>query len=138
RAGAPPIEPIPDNCTVTNPLPTPTACGSASSTPVHLSPAPSATAALVYQFHLPPSDLEWRNYTTWWTQCLEQCNGYGYTGDCQTAFMAQNVPAPPAYGLPGGDLGIQCLMYSRPLTSDEFVEVDSDQYSMPTAGVIAC
>lgn len=135
RAGAPLAKPIPANCSVTNPL----ADGRGDRGSSCWQPRTSTRAGQIYAYYLPPSTLEYRNRTDIWTQCLEQCYGYGYTGDCQAAFMAENVPSVPVYTAPGGDPSIACLMYNRPLTRADFERPAArGQYVNAQVGDISC
>ncbi|KAK5251023.1 hypothetical protein LTR16_005818, partial [Cryomyces antarcticus] len=109
RAGAPAIVPIPADCTVTNPLPPSnsthsitnstndiptntttisnpesnstaesTANAADSNTTTTYAPSPNATVSLLYAFYLAQPILP--NTSALFTQCLEQCYGYGLPG----------------------------------------------------------
>ncbi|TKA67930.1 hypothetical protein B0A49_06679 [Cryomyces minteri] len=123
RAGAPAIVSIPANCTVTNPLPPSdsthsttnstidlptnttttsnsksnstaesTANAADSNTTTTYAPSPNAAASLLYAFYLAQPTL--LNTSALFTQCLEQCYGYGLPGSCRSAVLAENVPVP--------------------------------------------
>lgn len=131
RAGGPLAKPIPAECSVTNPL--------ADRRSDCWQPKVSTRPNQIYAYYLPMSTFEYRNRTDIWTQCLEQCYGYGYTGDCKAAFMAENVPSAPVYTAPGGDPSIACLMYNRPLTRGDFGRPTArGQYVNAEVGDISC
>ncbi|OCK86033.1 hypothetical protein K432DRAFT_377134 [Lepidopterella palustris CBS 459.81] len=130
RAGGPAAVPIPANCTVKNPLPT-----STSPSTVAYAPAPSTTSAYVYSAYYYPFST---NQTALFTQCLEQCYGYGNKGECVAAYLASNVPAPPLFGSPGGQLETACLMYNRTLTPADFVVASPGTYTDARCGNIVC
>jgi hypothetical protein len=128
RAGGPAIVPIPDSCTVTDPLPT--------SQSVSYMPAPSTADALLYNAYYSSFST---NKTAMAQQCLEQCYGYGEHIECKTAFWAENMVVPEGYyGSPGGQLSTGCLFFTRTLTSDDFVAAPEGQATDAFAGNIAC
>ncbi|KAI4943879.1 hypothetical protein J4E91_009025 [Alternaria rosae] len=128
RAGGPAIVPIPSTCTVTDPLPT----GSNAS----YIPSPAAHDDILYSSYYPSYSS---NTTAMAQQCLQQCYGYGYHVECKTSYWAENVVVPAGYyGTAGGQLETACLMFSRALTSDDFVAAPEGQGTGATAGNIAC
>ncbi|KAF2835265.1 hypothetical protein M501DRAFT_460435 [Patellaria atrata CBS 101060] len=141
RAGGPAIVPIPSTCSVISPLtdasvyppPSTTTSPSTTTTPSpHYSPAASLLANQIYAYYLAPSDAPGN-----FTQCLEQCYGFGERGTCKSAYMATGVPRPPMYGLPGGDESIACLMYGVEVKETDFVLVE-EGFGDPRVGVIEC
>jgi len=129
RAGGPAQVPIPSNCKVINPLPSPTA------DETYL-PGPSANDAVLYYAYYPSPTT---NKTALSTQCLEQCYGYGNTGECKTAYWAENVPVPAGYyGSPGGQLETACLFFNRALVAGDFVIAPTGEATTPFAGNIIC
>ncbi|KAL2356545.1 hypothetical protein BJ546DRAFT_838554 [Cryomyces antarcticus] len=145
RAGAPAIVPIPADCTVTNPLPP----SNNSNTTTTYAPSPNATVSLLYAFYLAQPILP--NTSALFTQCLEQCYGYGLPGSCRSAVLAENVPVPGraatagagGAGATGGGsadvlLGTACLMFSRVLGTVDWVVADKGTWTAERAGVIEC
>jgi hypothetical protein len=129
RAGGPAISPIPSSCTISHPLPTATA----DETYI---PAPSTSGVLIYSAYYPSPST---NKTALALQCLQQCYGYGYKGDCVASYWAENVPTPSGYyGTAGGYLETACLYYSRELTETDFVVAPKGQATTPSAGNISC
>jgi hypothetical protein len=132
-AGGPIAKPIPESCTITNPLPH-TNC-SLPSTSGH-KPSPSFTSNhTLYEayFDLPTPAEEL------WTQCSQQCYGYGDEGDCKSAVLAYEVPVPEGYyGAEGGDLAIGCLLFDQYLTPEDFEEAVEGQWVDERAGSIRC
>jgi hypothetical protein len=113
RAGGPSILPIPSTCTLTSPKP--------DSTSYQPTAALNSTA-LLYTIFLPPSTPP-STFNS--TICFEQCYGYGTPGEsCKAAFYAENALTPPGwFGTAGGDKEIGCLMFNRPVTAEDFEQV---------------
>ncbi|KAF2850556.1 hypothetical protein T440DRAFT_468533 [Plenodomus tracheiphilus IPT5] len=129
RAGGPAIVPIPDTCTITNPLPTTTGTTS-------FLPAPSTNSDILYSAYYSSFST---NKTAMAEQCLQQCYGYGYHVECKTAFWAENVLTPAGYyGTPGGDLATACVLFGRALVAGDFVVAPEGQGTDAFAGNIAC
>lgn len=127
RAGGPIAKPIPANCTIKSPLPATTSTPTAA-----YAPAPNTTSSSVYNAYYPPAST---NQTALFTQCLEQCYGFGTPGTCVAAYLASNVPAPPLFG---GRLETACLMYNRTLTPADFVLAPAGTYTDAMSGDILC
>jgi hypothetical protein len=120
--------PIPSTCTVTDPL-------STESNTSYV-PSPAAHDDILYSSYYPSYTS---NTTAMAQQCLQQCYGYGYHVECKTAYWAENVVVPAGYyGTAGGQLETACLMFSRVLTSDDFVAAPEGQGTSATASNIAC
>ena len=130
RAGGPIAKPIPANCTIKSPLPATTSTATAA-----YAPAPNTTSISVYSAYYQPAST---NQTALFTQCLEQCYGFGTPGTCMAAYLASNVPAPPLFGSPGGQLETACLMYNRTLTPADFVLAPAGTYTDAMSGDILC
>jgi len=130
RAGGPAIVPIPSSCNITSPLPI---SPSQISPPQSYKPRVNVSSSEIYSYYLSPDS------TANFTECLEQCYGFGDPGECKSAYMAQDVPAPPLFGAPGGSLSTACLMYNITLTKHDFVAVTNlTTYLKPKAGDIYC
>jgi hypothetical protein len=131
RAGGPMAKPIPDSCTVTNPLET--------LSPDHgYVPNASAKAALLYNAYFASSSSDTAAEAKF---CLEQCNGYGhgYGTDCKAAYYARNVEVPPTYyNSPPGNFQTACIMFSRELTAANFDQAPAGQGTDAVAGNIHC
>lgn len=134
QAGAPTPKTIASDCTTPNPLPSAnhTTTGSIYG---YMPSARFSTAHLVYSAffdgYLPRA--------TQFTECLEQCNGFGDPGDCKSALLAYDVPTPAGYyGTTGGVLETACLLYGAYLSPDDFVDAPAKQYVNETAGNIFC
>ncbi|KAF2714175.1 hypothetical protein K504DRAFT_155967 [Pleomassaria siparia CBS 279.74] len=129
RAGGPAIVPIPSTCTVTDPLPIPSASES-------YMPGPSTEDVVLYYAYYPSSST---NTTALSEQCLQQCYGYGTHVECAGAYWAENVSVPAGYyGSPGGQLETGCMFYTRALDATDFVVAPEGQATTPFAGNIAC
>ncbi|CAE7175354.1 hypothetical protein P3342_007944 [Pyrenophora teres f. teres] len=127
RAGGPAITPIPSTCAVTSPMPASNAS---------YMPAPATKNDVLYSAYYSAFSS---NTTAMAQQCLEQCYGYGYHVECKTAYWAQNVAVPAGYyGTAGGQLETACVMFSRALTSDDFVVAPEGQGTDAVAGNISC
>jgi hypothetical protein len=99
-------------------------------------PSPAAHDDILYSSYYPSYTS---NTTAMAQQCLQQCYGYGYHVECKTAYWAENMVVPAGYyGTAGGQLETACLMFSRALTSDDFVAAPEGQGTGATAGNIAC
>jgi len=133
RAGGPAATPIPATCTVINPLPRGN-CGIGNVNGYE--PSTNFTIAnSLYQSYFDG----FLSVADQWTQCSEQCYGYGTPGTCKSAILAYNVPTPKGYyGTSGGDLETACLLYSAYLTPNDFVKAPEGQYTDATAGSIFC
>jgi len=141
RAGGPSVTPIPSNCTISNPL----LCTSANSCPPQSgSPVVPTAAALqppieVYSYYL---ELDQPGTPDQLLQeCLDQCYGFGSTGECLSVYHAYNYPAPPLYGSPGGQLSIACIMFGQKVTTDDFEVVPEDEqanYTQVAVRTINC
>ncbi|KAG9191854.1 hypothetical protein G6011_10588 [Alternaria panax] len=128
RAGGPAIVPIPSTCTVTDSLP-------ADSNTSYV-PSPAAHDDILYSSYYPSYTS---NTTAMAQQCLQQCYGYGYHVECKTAYWAENIVVPAGYyGTAGGQLETACLMFSKVLTSDDFVAAPEGQGKSAIASSIAC
>ncbi|KAK3082282.1 hypothetical protein LTS18_007838 [Coniosporium uncinatum] len=137
RAGGPIGKPVPSNCTVSSPLPTTN--DTATNSTASYKPTAARLNTTLYEYYLPPSTATYQNSTTLFTNCLEQCYGYGYTGDCKAAYLAYDVPQPPLYGAPGGNPSIACLMWAKPLTSGDFEEMaGTGNWTGAVVGDISC
>lgn len=137
RAGGPAIKSIPPTCTITNPLSNLTSPTSSNATTATWAPLDSTRASQVYAYYLP--EPYWQNASTVWAQCLQQCYGYGNTGDCRAAVMAYDVPAPSLHGAPAGQLEIACLMFGRAIGEADFGRPRSEgTWTDLRAGVIEC
>jgi len=133
RAGGPAATPIPSTCTVANPLPQ-AGCGIGNVNGYE--PSTSFTAAnSLYQAYF----SSYLSVSDQWTQCSEQCYGYGTPGTCKSAILAYNVPTPKGYyGTAGGVLETACLLYSQYLSPNDFVRAPAGQYTNATGGDIFC
>lgn len=134
RAGGPSFVPIPQNCTVTNPLPHASQyCG--NGTVSGYKPSANFKAShQIYDYYLPAPTGETLNAQ--WSGCLEQCNGLD---GCVSALLAYNAPTPAGYyGTTGGVLEIGCLMFNASMTPNNFVAAAKGHYVNETAGNIYC
>jgi hypothetical protein len=130
RAGGPAIVPLPPTCTLTSPLPT---------TPI----APrtwglteQAIQSLLYQAYY--GDGEY-NQTKEFQMCSEQCYGYGLGVECKAAFWAEKLIVPKGYyNSPGGFPSVGCLLFTRPLTAEDFTIAPEGQSLHPMAGNLKC
>jgi hypothetical protein len=138
RAGAPIASPVPANCSIGNPL----LCTSAEECPPvsyeQVEPTTDAlTTKALYGYYLPPDSTANRTVE----YCEETCYGYGNTGDCQSVYHADNYPAPPMYGAPGGYLTTACLLFAGQLNSTSFDVVPEAQqvnYTNSVVRTISC
>jgi len=137
-AGGPIAKPIPSDCTITNPFLRNATNWSDNNTTNTSGYKPSlnfTSTQLLYEayFDLPtPAD-------ELWTQCSQQCYGYGDEGDCKSAILAYEVPVPEGYyGAESGELAIGCLMFDEHLTPDDFEEAEEGQWVDERAGDIYC
>jgi len=139
RAGGPSVTPIPSNCTINYPL----VCTSAESCPPVV-PVRPTTASLqsppsIYSYYLEPDAAG--SQADQMLTCLEQCYGFGNTGECQSVYHAYNYPAPPLYGAPGGALSIACIMFGPKVDASYFEDVPTDQqanYTNVQVATISC
>jgi hypothetical protein len=137
-AGGPIAKPIPSNCTITNPLPHNATNWDNNNTTDISGYKPSLTFTsthLLYEayFSLPTPVEEL------WTQCSQQCYGYGDEGDCKSAVLAYEVPVPEGYyGAEGGELAIGCLLFDEYLTPEDFEDAVEEQWVDERAGSIHC
>lgn len=133
RQGAPTPSPIPPNCTVINAI---TKTKDVNATSDGYMPQSNFTAAhLVYSAYY-TSPL---NQSVLATQCMQQCYGYGYPGDCKSSLLAYQVPTPAGYyGTAGGVLETACLLFDTYLDPCSFDSAPSGQYVNETAASIYC
>jgi len=139
-AGGPIAKPIPSTCTITNPLThnvNTTSChNSTANTNGGYKPTQAFTSNhTLYEayFDLPDPTEEL------WTQCSQQCYGYGEEGDCKSAVFAQEVPVPEGYyGAEGGELVSACLLFDEHLTAKDFEEAVEEEWIDERAGNIRC
>jgi hypothetical protein len=133
RAGGPTPSPIPNDCTVINPLPH-AACGVGNVDGW----APTKDFTEAHQLYASYFG-SFASISDQWTQCVESCCGYGDTGDCKSALLAYQVPTPAGYyGTAGGVLETACLLYDDYLTPNDFEAAEDGQYQNATAGSIYC
>jgi hypothetical protein len=104
-AGSPTPKPIPSTCTLLNPLPY-SNCATTNTTANNLKPSLNFTQthtlyAAYFDLPTPASEL--------WTQCSEQCYGYGDEGECKSAILAYDVPTPKGYYGGAGGRACDCL-----------------------------
>jgi hypothetical protein len=132
-AGGPIAKPIPSSCNITNPL-----AHTGFNTTITSGYKPSlifTSTHLLYEayFDLPTPAEEL------WTQCSQQCYGYGDEGDCKSAVLAYGVPVPEGYyGADGGELAIGCMMFDEYLAPDDFEEAGEGEWVDERAGSIHC
>lgn len=126
RAGGPVSSPIPAECTVTQLSPNATG----------LIPTNDFSAAhLVYSSYYET----YGNVSTWATQCLETCYGYGNGSQCVASLYARNVPTPPGYrGQNQSSLESACLMFDIHVTAADFVQAPVGQYVNEAISNINC
>jgi hypothetical protein len=132
-AGGPIAKPIPSTCNITNPL---THTGFNTTITSGYKPSLIFTSThLLYEayFDLPTPAEEL------WTQCSQQCYGYGDEGDCKSAVLAYEIQVPEGYyGTEGGELAIGCLMFDEYLAPDDFEEAGEGEWVDERAGSVHC
>lgn len=137
-AGGPIAKPIPSTCTITNPLPQNTTNWDINNTTNTSGYMPSlvfTSTHLLYEAYFdlptPPEQL--------WTQCRQQCYGYGEERDCKSVVLAYEVPVPEGYyGAKGGELAMGCLMFDEYIMLEDFEEAVEGQWVGERAGSIHC
>jgi hypothetical protein len=133
-AGGPIPKPIPSTCTITNPLPH-SNCTNPTTTN-NLKPSLNFTIthtlyAAYFDLPTPASEL--------WTQCSEQCYGYGYEGECKSAVLAYDVPTPKGYhGGAGGELVIACLLFDESIGVGDWEAAVEREWNDVRAGSLYC
>jgi hypothetical protein len=132
RQGTPPLDPIPSNCTVINPLPG--SGNSCSNITSGYRPTANFTSthglwSAYYSLPDPQAALA--------TQCLEQCNG---ESACKSAIFGMNVPVPEDYmgGTAAGELAMTCLTFDEYLDALSFEAAPAGQWVNETGGSIYC
>ncbi|KAI6850927.1 hypothetical protein KC332_g420 [Hortaea werneckii] len=141
RAGGPTFSPIPENCTITNPLPANTTTPTATNT----------TTLLPSGWKLPTNFTDTHElYSSYFSQpfytpaeqalhCQQQCYGFGERGTCKSVLLGYNVPTPEGYyGTEGGELATACLLYDVFLEEGIFVPAPKGQYVNETASNVDC
>jgi hypothetical protein len=138
-AGGPVAKPIPSTCTLTNPLiqHNTSKCTTNNSTNTSgYKPSLTFTSThFLYEsyFTLPTPAEEL------WTQCSQQCYGYGEEGDCKSAVFANEVPVPEGYyGAEGGELVSACLLFDEWLEVEDFEGTEEGEWVGVRAGSIRC
>jgi len=139
-AGGPIVKPIPQTCTVSTPLvhnaDTTNCSNNITTNTADYKPTTAfASAHSLYEayFDLPKATEEL------WTQCSQQCYGYGDEGDCRSAVFAQAVPVPEGYfGAEGGELVSACLLFDEYLAADDLEKAVEGQWIDERAGNIYC
>lgn len=143
RAGGPTFEPIPENCTITNQLPT---------TNITDPTAPNNTSSLLPSgWKLPTNFTNTHElYSSYFSQpfytpaeqalhCQQQCYGFGERGTCKSVLLGYNIPTPEGYyGTEGGELATACLLYDVFLEERMFVPAPKGQYVNETASNVDC
>lgn len=124
RAGGPAIKPIPTSCSITNPQP---------SEPAFIPALPSSERPLYSAYYPSPSS----NKTQMSEQCLQQCYGYGDSTQCHAAYWAENVEVPQD-SLGAGNKMTACLLFSRPLTTEDFKKAPEGQATDAYTRNLAC
>ncbi|KAI9706947.1 MAG: hypothetical protein M1820_004533 [Bogoriella megaspora] len=137
RAGAPVRSPIPASCTVSDPLPS-TAEVPAGATPTASSLKPSDdfyNEHILYSYYLsaPPPDS---NASSLVTDCQETCYSYGNHTECQAAWFAYYVQAPPDQG--GQVSNYACLNFDAPLEESDSEDAAAGRWINGTVANIAC
>ena len=128
RAGGPAYTPIPDNCTIINPLPH-ASKHYGNGTVNGYQPSQNLLKSQVYSTYLSEPDYE--TLGDRWEGCLEQCNGFA---GCKSALLAYNVPTPKGYYYTAGGVpSVACLFFNRTATPNDFVAATKDQYVNETA-----
>ena len=131
RAGGPIAEPIPSNCTISDPWPNDVANPGYGFKPTES----IITANQVYSFYIPQDDIT-QSEDDFVGQCLEQCYGFGNKGDCVSVFVAEAIPY-TAYGV--NNTGVGCLMFGKSLSDEDFVApAQNGTYTYPKAVNINC
>jgi len=133
RAGGPAYIPIPDNCTIINPLPH-ASKHYGNGTVNGYQPSQNLLKSQIYSTYLSEPDYE--TLGDRWEGCLEQCNGFA---GCKTALLAYNVPTPKGYYYTAGGVpSVACLFFNRTATPNDFVAATKGQYVNETAANIYC
>ena len=133
RAGGPIAKPIPSTCTIKNPF-SHTNCTSTNTSGYKPSLAFTSAHTIYDAYYTLPTPAE-----ELWTQCSQQCYGYGEEGDCKSAVFANEVPVPEGYfGAKGGELVSACLLFDQYLTSEDFESAVEGQWVDERAGSIRC
>lgn len=130
RAGGPIGKEIPASCDVTHPIP------SLSEVKGYL-PTDSALEALLYPAYYPSPSTDKAQMSKF---CLEQCYGYGNSTECQAAYWAENVEVPEGYreGIPEGTYLTACLLFTRPLLPNDFIDAPAGEGTTAFAANIKC
>jgi hypothetical protein len=132
-AGGPIAKPIPSTCTVTKPLPHAN-CSTFRTSGYRPGPAFTSVHTLYESYFTLPTPIE-----ELWTQCSQQCYGYGEEGDCKSAVFANEVPVPEGYhGAEGGELVSACLLFDEYLKPEDFVGAMEGQWVDERAGSVHC
>jgi hypothetical protein len=124
RAGGPAIKPIPSTCTITNPHPAGT----------NFVPALPAGEQPLYAAYYPSPST---NKTLLSEQCLQQCYGYGDSTECHASFWAENVEVPQGYR-GAGNIMTACVLFTRPLTANDFEDAPAGQATDAYTRNLAC
>lgn len=140
RAGGPTFEPIPQNCTITNQLPTNTT-----------SPTATNATTLPSGWKLPSNFTACHEiYASYFSQpfytpaeqalhCQQQCYSFSTRGTCKAVLLGYNVPTPEGYyGTEGGKLATACLLYDVFLEEGMFVPAPQGQFVNETASNVDC
>ena len=128
RAGAPNPQPIPANCTVTNPHPDNPGLGFQPTTSFVSNHSLYQYVTYPGENNLSEKKLE--------TQCLETCYGYGNKGECISTFLAENVTV-LEYGTQV--TGTVCQLFSKHLHKEDFMAPKTPgTYQNPKVGDIYC
>lgn len=139
-AGGPITKPIPSTCTIINPLALKATNwdnnnNSTTNTSGYKPSLIFTSTHLLYEayFDLPTPAEEL------WTQCSQQCYGYGDEGDCKSAVLTYEIQVPEGYyGTEGGELAIGCLMFDEYLAPEDFEEAGEGEWVDERAGSIHC
>lgn len=131
RAGGPAIIPIPPSCAITYPI-----SAEPEDAGTNYKPNARANSSILYYMYY-NSFLP--NKTAEAERCLEQCYGYGLHTECKAAYWADNLIVPAGYyGTPGGQLSAGCVLFTRPLTAEDFEVAPEGQATHAFAGNLAC
>lgn len=147
RAGGAPSANI-DSCDVKYPLVSP---WDLSSPQAALRPKYGILSKyLIYSYDLPlqGDDASSADLETLFTQCLERCNGLRQSaraanngqpvkGECQSAFMAYNMPSLAKYGDNGGTPVIGCRLFKKMLSRNCVTAVRNGSFTNAIIGNIA-
>ncbi|KAF2201484.1 hypothetical protein GQ43DRAFT_35400 [Delitschia confertaspora ATCC 74209] len=130
RAGGPAITPIPSTCSITSPFPVDAAADQTFQL------KEETRKSILYEAYYGDIDYDREAKSL---ECFQQCYGYGYHTECQGAYWAEKLIVPKGYyNTEGGVLSTGCLMFTRPLTAEDFVVAEPGRNIKAAAANIAC